>query len=115
MKQTAVDFIVTKFNHLTWLRRRGEISEVTEYERQAKFFFEAKEMEKEQACDFADYVINRAKDFEDGLIDHREYEGSIDEMFERRYRDGGAELSTEEKQYWEDVDKLRKEREEKYK
>jgi hypothetical protein len=75
----------------------------------------AKEMEKEQACDFADYVINRAKEFEDGLIDHREYEGSIDEMFERRYRDGGAELSTEEKQYWEDVDKLRKEREEKYK
>jgi hypothetical protein len=52
MKQTAVDFIVTKFNHLTWLRRRGEISEVTEYERQAKFFFEAKEMEKEQMIDF---------------------------------------------------------------
>jgi hypothetical protein len=73
------------------------------------------EKEKEQACDFADYVINRAKEFEDGLIDHREYEGSIDEMFERRYRDGGTKLSTEEKQYWEDVDKLRKEREEKYK
>jgi hypothetical protein len=48
MKQTAVDFIVTKFNYLTWLRRRGEISEVTEYEMQAKFFFEAKKMEKEQ-------------------------------------------------------------------
>jgi hypothetical protein len=51
MKQTALDFIVTKFNHLNWLRRRGEISEVTEYERQAKFFFEAKKMEKEQIKD----------------------------------------------------------------
>ncbi len=51
MKQTAVDFIVTKFNHLTWLRRRGEISEVTENERQAKLFSEAKAMEKKQIID----------------------------------------------------------------
>jgi len=73
------------------------------------------EKEKEQACDFADYVINRAKEFEDGLIDHREYEGSIDEMFERRYREGGTKLSPEEKRVWNEVDELRKERDAKIK
>jgi hypothetical protein len=66
-------------------------------------------------CDFADYVINRAKDFEDGLIENREYEGSIDEMFERRYREGGTKLSPEEKRFWDEVDELRKERDEKIK
>jgi hypothetical protein len=108
MKQTAVDFLIYHIRQDTFVHSKStkEWNEV---------FQQSKAMEKEQACDFADYVINRAKEFEDGMIDHREYESSIDEMFERRYRDGGAELSTEEKQYWEDVDKLRKEREEKYK
>jgi len=71
-------------------------------------------VEKEEMCDFADYVINRAKDFEDGLIDHREYEGSIDEMFERRYINGGTKLSPGER-FWKEVDELRKERDEKIK
>jgi len=70
-------------------------------------------IEKEEMCDFADYVINRAKDFEAGDIDHREYEGSIDEMFERRYREGGTKLSPEEERFWKEVDELRKERDEK--
>ena len=69
------------------------------------------EEEKEAMCDFADCVINRAKDFEAGDIDPREYESSIDEMFERRYREGGAKLSPKEERFWKEVDKLRKERE----
>ena len=69
--------------------------------------------EKEAMCDFADYVINRAKDFEAGDIDHREYEGSIDEMFERRYRDDGTKLSPRER-FWKEVDELRKSREKEY-
>jgi hypothetical protein len=115
MKQTAVEWYENEIDALFEKYDDKEISKSEFMIMKHNLFYPAKEMEKEQACDFADYVINRAKDFEDGLIDHREYEGSIDEMFERRYRDGGAELSTEEKQYWEDVDKLRKEREEKYK
>ena len=71
------------------------------------------EEEKEAMCDFADYVINRAKDFESGDIDHREYESSIDEMFERRYREGGTKLSPKEERFWKEVDELRKERDEK--
>jgi hypothetical protein len=70
-------------------------------------------IEKEEMCDFADYVINRAKDFEAGDIDHREYESSIDEMFERRYREGGTKLSPKEERFWKEVDELRKERDEK--
>ena len=70
--------------------------------------------EKEAMCDFADYVINRAKDFEAGDIDHREYEGSIDEMFERRYASDGTKLSPRER-FWKEVDELRKERDEKIK
>jgi hypothetical protein len=108
MKQTAVDFLIYHIRQDTFVHSKStkEWNQV---------FQQAKEMEQEQTCDFADYVINRAKDFEDGLIDHREYEGSIDEMFERRYREGGTKLSPEEKQYWKEADELRKEREDKYK
>jgi hypothetical protein len=100
MKQSVIDWLVDKlFDPPTLLQEQKE------------WIDKAKEMEKEQVCDFADYVINRANDFEAGDIDHREYEGSIDEMFERRYREGGTKLSPEEERFWKEVDELRKERE----
>jgi len=104
MKQTAVE----------WLRDLYENQPAYEEYILDEQWGKAIEMEKEQMCDFADYVINRAKDFEAGDIDNREYETSIDEMFERRYREGGSKLSPEEKQYWKEADELRKEREQEY-
>lgn len=47
-KQTAVEFLAEKYNYITWLRNRDEISAGTADEWRAKFLKEAKEMEKEQ-------------------------------------------------------------------
>ena len=47
-KQTAVDFLAERYNYITWMRNRDEISAGTADEWRAKFLKEAKEMEKEQ-------------------------------------------------------------------
>jgi len=46
--KTAVEFIAEKYNYITWMRNRDEISAGTADEWRAKFLKEAKEMEKEQ-------------------------------------------------------------------
>jgi hypothetical protein len=48
MKLTAVEFLADKFNYITWLRNRDEISAGKADEMRAKFFKQAMEMEKEQ-------------------------------------------------------------------
>ena len=48
MKQTAVEFLAEKYNYITWLRNRDEISAGTADEWRSKFLEQAKEMEKEQ-------------------------------------------------------------------
>jgi hypothetical protein len=47
-KQTAVEFLAERYNYITWMRNRDEISPGTADEWRAKFLKEAKEMEKEQ-------------------------------------------------------------------
>jgi hypothetical protein len=47
-KQTAVEFLAERYNYITWMRNRDEISAGTADELRAKFLKEAKEMEKEQ-------------------------------------------------------------------
>jgi anaerobic ribonucleoside-triphosphate reductase len=47
-KQTAVEFLAERYNYITWMRNRDEISPSTADEWRAKFLKEAKEMEKEQ-------------------------------------------------------------------
>lgn len=51
MEQTAVEFIAEKYNYITWLRNRDEISAGTADEWRAKFLEQAKEMEKQQVID----------------------------------------------------------------
>jgi len=48
---TAVEFLAEKYNYITWLRNRDEISAGIADEWRAKFLKEAKEMEKEQIID----------------------------------------------------------------
>lgn len=48
MNQTAVEFIAEKYNYITWLRNRDEISAGTADEWRARFLEQAKEMEKQQ-------------------------------------------------------------------
>lgn len=79
-KQTAVEFLAERYNYITWMRNRDEISAATADEWRAKFLKEAKEMERDQhgntwdaaikahddrghvfsrsACDFDEYVIS---------------------------------------------------------
>ena len=45
---TAVDFLAERYNYITWMRNRDEISAGTADEWRAKFLKEAKEMEKKQ-------------------------------------------------------------------
>jgi len=106
MKQTAVE----------WLRDLYENQPAYDESILDEQWQKAIEMEKEQACDFADYVINRAKEFEDGLIDHREYEGSIDDMFKWRYADKAtrAKIIRERNKFWKEADDMRREREKKF-
>ena len=47
-KQTAVEFLAEKYNYITWMRNRDEISAGTADEWRSKFLKEAKEMEMEQ-------------------------------------------------------------------
>jgi hypothetical protein len=51
MKQTAVDFISEKYNYVTWLRNRDEISAGKADEFIKIYLDEAKKMEKEQIID----------------------------------------------------------------
>ena len=55
---TAVDFLAERYNYITWMRNRDEISAGTADEWRAKFLKEAKEMEEQQ--------LNKA--WEDGAV-----------------------------------------------
>jgi catechol-2,3-dioxygenase len=48
MKQTAVEWLAEKYNYITWMRNRDEISAGTADEWRAKYLEQAKEMEKQQ-------------------------------------------------------------------
>lgn len=45
---TAVDFLAERYNYITWMRNRDEISAGTADEWRAKFLKEAKEMEERE-------------------------------------------------------------------
>jgi hypothetical protein len=51
MKQTAVDYLSEKYNYITWLRNRDEISAGRADELRADAYVQAKEMEKQQILD----------------------------------------------------------------
>lgn len=47
-KQTAVEWLAEKYNYVTWLRNRDEISAEQGDEMRAHYLADAKEMEKQQ-------------------------------------------------------------------
>jgi hypothetical protein len=54
---TAVEWLAERYNYITWMRNRDEISACTADEWREKFLQEAKAMEKEQIIDA--YAIGR--------------------------------------------------------
>ena len=48
MKQTATEWLAEKYNYITWLRNRDEVSSEQGDSMRTKYLLEAKEMEKEQ-------------------------------------------------------------------
>ena len=78
---------------------------------------EAKVREKEEMCDFVEYCIKRHRDFMDGDLPSREYEGDAGEMFDWRYADKAtkAKMTRERNKFWKEADDMRREREEKFK
>ncbi len=75
------------------------------------------EKEKEEMCDFVEYCIQRHRDFIDGDLPSREYEGDTGEMFDWRYADKAtkAKMTRERNKFWKEADDMRREREEKFK
>ena len=75
---TAVEFLAEKYNYITWLRNRDEISAGTADEMRAKFLKEAKEKEKEQIIEtsknsyIAGYLDNQTK-IDDSMNFPQEY------------------------------------------
>jgi hypothetical protein len=67
MKQTAVEFLAEKYNYITWLRNRDEISAGTADEWRKKFLEEAKEMDKERIMDA--HIEGQLVFIEDAYID----------------------------------------------
>jgi hypothetical protein len=51
MKQTAVEWLAEKYNYITWMRNRDEMSAGTADEWRAKYLEQAKEMFEEQIKD----------------------------------------------------------------
>ena len=47
-KQTAVEWLAVKYDFITWMRNRDEISPTDAYKWRKDFLEQAKEMEKEQ-------------------------------------------------------------------
>lgn len=74
---------------------------------------EAKVREKEEMCNFVEYCNNRHREFIDGDILQREYEGSIEDVFEWRYADKAtkAKMTRERNKFWKEADDMRRERE----
>lgn len=52
LKQTAVDYLAERYNYITWMRNRDEISAGTADEWRTKFLRVAKQMEKEQMFEY---------------------------------------------------------------
>jgi hypothetical protein len=51
-KHTAVEWLAEKYNYITWMRNRDEISAGTADEWRAKYLEQAKQMEKDQLLKF---------------------------------------------------------------
>ena len=75
---TAVEFLAEKYNYITWMRNRDEISAGTADEWRAKFLKEAKEMERKQHGNTWDAAIkahdDRGHGFSRSICDFGEYE-----------------------------------------
>jgi hypothetical protein len=61
MKQTAVEWLAEKYNYITWMRNRDEISAGTADEWRAKYLEQAKEIEKQQHEKFNNFLNSEKK------------------------------------------------------
>lgn len=61
-KQTAVEWLAEKYNHVTWLRNRDEISAGIADEWRKHYLEQAKELEKQQIIDAANQIIFNDED-----------------------------------------------------
>lgn len=76
MKQTAVEFLSEKYNEVNWLRNRDEISSKYADELREGFFYQAKEIEKQQIIDAAnqdDFVFQRGFGMYDDVSAGQQY------------------------------------------
>ena len=85
-KQTAVEWLAEKYNYITWLRNRDEISANTADEWRAEFLEQAKEMEHQQQ---EDAYINGGKSAFNAVQkrDFKTFEDYYDETYGNKAAD----------------------------
>jgi hypothetical protein len=76
-QQTAVEWLAEKYNYITWMRNRDEISAGTADEWRAKYLEQAKEMEEQQKKDA----------WEDGMRSDNGFFGTFEQYYNKT--DGG--------------------------
>ncbi len=59
-QQTTVEWLVEKYNYITWLRNRDEISPETADRLKQDYLEQAKQMEKEQITKAAKVILYRS-------------------------------------------------------
>lgn len=94
LKQTAVDYLAERYNYITWMRNRDEISAGTADEWRTKFLRVAKQMEKEQMQDL--FNEGRKSGIEDYIDNQEGYDGngiSFEEYYRKTY--GNEDKSSE--------------------
>lgn len=66
VQQTATDWLAEKYNYITWMRNRDEMSAETADKLRAQYLEQAKQMEKEQHRETFKQS-RQAKIFEEGM------------------------------------------------
>lgn len=69
-RQTAVEWLAEKYNYITWMRNRDEMSPETADNRRQYYLEQAKAMEREQQFDF---FIAGQLSMEEGGKDFQQY------------------------------------------
>jgi hypothetical protein len=82
-QQTAVEWLAEKYNYVTWMRNRDEISAGTADEWRKHYLQQAKEMEKHQIEDA--YEIGFADAWDDARYDDEPLHKSARDYYNKKY------------------------------
>ena len=78
--QGAVEWLAGKYDYVTWLRSRNEVSPETADEFKLDYLQHAKQMERQKMIEFAKHCLDKALD-----LDVRTAYASVENYYNRNY------------------------------